>query len=444
MSEKIEISTEFQRALEIMDEGVSHLFVTGKAGSGKSTLLKYFCQNTSKNYALLAPTGVAAVNIGGQTIHSFFGFAPSITLDEAAKAGKKERGNKIYKSLETLIIDEVSMVRSDLLDCVHAFLQQARKSAEAFGGVRLVFFGDLHQLPPVLKRDEKVGYLMRYPSEHFFSADIVRLILEREPDRFCFVELGKIYRQSDQEFIELLNVVRDGKVKSWHLQKLHTRLQADLRFEDYPHHIILTTTNAGAIAINDANMEKLAGKSILFRGVVKGEFDKKMLPVVDELVLKKGARVMFLNNDPAGRWINGTLGDVVGFQKTVDEAGEQEQMVRVKIDQGETVTVEPFSWSNYRVVFDGGQKKLQSVNVGSYRQMPLKPAWAVTIHKAQGKTFERMILDLGSGAFASGQVYVALSRATSLEGVVLKSPIRLRDIIVDKKVVDFASNFNNT
>lgn len=441
---KVELNLQFNKAIQSIEDTSKHIFLTGKAGTGKSTLLKYFRKHTNKNYVVLAPTGVAAVNVSGETIHSFFHFTPGITAEEAAKKGKQYKKDKLYTEVEIIIIDEISMVRADLLDCVNIFLQNARESYHSFGGVQIVMIGDLFQLPPVVTRDEIQAFSQRYNSPHFFSSDVIGSILTQEPESFIFIELQKIYRQSDKNFIELLNVIRNNTAKAEHMNMLHQQLKPEIRPIDFPQHIVLTTTNAQAEDLNETNMINLNTKAHLFEGVIKGQFDKNMLPTPEILKLKEGARVMFLNNDPTGRWINGTLGTILGFENEEDEAGNITKLITVEIDDGPIVSVDTFTWTNYKTTYNQDEKKLQTESIGSYTQIPLKSAWAVTIHKSQGKTFQNLIIDIGNGAFASGQVYVALSRATSLDGIILTKPIRPNHIIVDRKVQMFMKHLYNT
>lgn len=432
----IEINPQFAQVLDLLEHSNKHLFLTGKAGTGKSTLLQYFRQQTKKNLAVVAPTGVAAVNIAGETIHSFFKFPIGITTQEASKKGKAQRNNKLYTQLQTLILDEISMVRADLLDCIDTFLRHARENFFPFGGVQIVMIGDLYQLPPILTRDEAEAFNRVYGSAHFFAAPVIQELLTDYPEDFVFLELQKIYRQSDAQFIALLNAIRTRTHNSQHLQLLNTRAIPDLDFDRYPAHIILTTTNALADEINTSNMQSLTDRPLVFTAVWSGEFDLKSAPTPESLILKKNTRVMLLNNDPEGRWINGTLGTILDFE-ILEQADDEVTSVLVQLDHGPQVSVTPYTWTAYRTTYNEEEAKLQTKPIGTYTQIPLKPAWAVTIHKSQGKTFEHVIIDIGNGAFASGQIYVALSRATTLEGILLRKPIRHHDIRVDGQVTKF-------
>jgi len=296
VSKKIEINPQFAKALELMENSSKHLFITGRAGTGKSTLLDYYRSITEKELVVLAPTGVAAVNIAGQTIHSFFGFRPDITVDKAVKAAKKSRLS-IYKNLEAIIIDEISMVRADLLDCIDQFLRvKGREPGLPFGGIQMIFIGDLYQIPPVVTGHDKHIFKGHYESEFFFDARIYRQ-LEIE-----YVELEKIYRQSDQEFIDILNRIRNKTVTVEDLARLNSRvIKKDTVLPEDT--IYLTTTNDLACKKNEAELEMLAGEPVVFYAEISGDIEPKSYPAEEELFLKKEAQVMLLNNDPAGRWL---------------------------------------------------------------------------------------------------------------------------------------------
>lgn len=328
------------------------------------------------------------------------------------------------------------MVRADLLDCVDVFLRHARENIFPFGGVQIVMIGDLYQLPPILTGQEAEAFNRVYGSAHFFSAPVIQELLTDYPQDFVFLELQKIYRQSDAQFISLLNAIRTRTHNSQHLQLLNTRTFQELNFDRYPAHIILTTTNSLADEINSSNMQSLSDRSLVFTAAWSGEFDLKAAPTSESLVLKKNSRVMLLSNEPEGRWVNGTLGTILDFE-ILEQENDEVTAVIVKLDDGPQVNVTPYTWTAYRTTYNEEEAKLQTKPIGTYTQIPLKPAWAVTIHKSQGKTLERVIIDIGNGAFASGQIYVALSRATSLEGILLRRPIRHQDIRVDGQVSKF-------
>jgi ATP-dependent DNA helicase PIF1 len=428
----LEINEQFQHALDVMEKSTKHVFLTGKAGTGKSTLLTYFRGTTHKNHVVLASTGAAAVNIGGQTIHSFFHFMPDITEVEARRLGRTHQQTKLIQKLQAIVIDEVSMVRADLLDCVDAFLKEARKSKEPFAGIQMIFIGDMYQLPPVVGRDEVEIFARLYDSPYFFDSESFKRISKYE-EFYEHIELQKIYRQSDEEFIGLLNGIRNRELHSTNLAILNDRTQHDIDITtDY---IYLVTTNKAADEINRANLDKLYSEEQIFYGDVKGDFENKNLPTDASLTLKVGARVMFLNNDQEDRWINGTLGEVLGFYS--DEANDNMPIIEVKKDDGQTVDVYPHTWTNYKSMLNEETGRIEKEAAGSYTQIPLKLAWAITIHKSQGKTFDKVIIDIGWGAFASGQVYVALSRCRTLEGIILKKPIQYKHILLDDRIKQF-------
>lgn len=422
----IEQHEQFSRAMKLMEETHSNVFLTGKAGTGKSTLLSYFMKNTKKNVVVLAPTGVAALNVQGETIHSFFGFMPNMSIDKAKKKGAKATKNELYTGVTTIVIDEVSMVRADLLDCVDQFLKAARKNKEPFGGVQMVFIGDLYQLPPIVMSHEKDFFEEFYQSPWFFHSKAVT------DDRFYMelVELDKIYRQNDDSFIELLNAIRVNTVTDHQINAINARvLSTGSQDIDSIH---LTSTNQLAADINDARLAQLKTPAYRFTSNIKGKFDMKQYPTDQSLVLKVGAQVMFANNDMDGLWVNGTVGQVTEILSNA---------VIVKIHGGKEVHVTPHEWKLYRYEYDSENRSLSQKSAGAFEQIPLKLAWAITIHKSQGKTFDRVVIDLGNGSFASGQTYVALSRCRTFEGIRLKKPIRKSDVRVDRQVHRFLTEY---
>jgi ATP-dependent DNA helicase PIF1 len=425
LREGIEINLQFAEALRLMEETGNNIFITGRAGTGKSTLLEYFRSITRKKIVVLAPTGVAAVNISGQTIHSFFGFRPDVTVDKVKK-GAKKKASPIYKNIDSIVIDEISMVRSDLLDCVDQFLRINGKTPGApCGGIQMILIGDLYQIPPVVTGQERQIFKEYYESEYFFDAKVFQDM------EFTFLELEKIYRQTDPVFIELLNKIRNKTVTGTDLETINRRAAGDnLELPDGV--IYLTTTNAMADKRNEAELEKLPGKRHYFTAEIGGEVDKKYFPAAEVLQLKEGAQVMLLNNDAEGRWINGTIGTIAKIKK--DE-------LSVRLLDGATETVKPFKWSINRFFWDQDTKSVASETMGTFKQYPLKLAWAITIHKSQGKTFDHVAIDLGRGAFVPGQLYVALSRCRNLEGIYLKKKIRETDIWIDWRVVKFITGF---
>jgi ATP-dependent DNA helicase PIF1 len=424
---EIDFNPEFKHALALMEESGKNLLITGRAGTGKSTLLNYFRNTTKKKVVILAPTGVAAINVGGQTIHSFFHFKPNVT---AASIKKKKNAGKekitIYKKLTTIVIDEVSMVRADLLDCVDKFLRLNGPNQKLpFGGVQMIFIGDLYQLPPVVSSQEREIFKTHYPSPYFFSANgFAELGLE-------FVELEKVYRQKDNEFVRLLNTIRNRSVTDDDLAIFNRRCDPQFEAPAGSLYLSLTSTNDLADAINEKRLAELPGKIWKAEGIIEGDFGKEYLPTAIDLRLKKGAQIMLLNNDALGQWINGTIGKM----KDIEENDEGEELIIAELDNGETVSIAPYTWKIYRFFLKNGE--LRSEDVGSFTQYPIRLAFAVTIHKSQGKTFENVIIDVGRGTFAHGQMYVALSRCTTLEGIVLRQPLKKNHILMDWQVVKF-------
>jgi ATP-dependent exoDNAse (exonuclease V) alpha subunit len=349
-----------------------------------------------------------------------------VTPAAIRKKKSARKGGTIYSKIKTIIIDEVSMVRADLLDCVDRFLRlNGPDETKPFGGVQMIFIGDLYQLPPVVLNQEKEIFRNHYPSPYFFSARVFsQLALE-------FVELEQVYRQKDDEFLRLLNAIRNLTVTDEDLVILNRRCDPDFEPPDDDFYISLASINDTADAINERQMAKLPGRIWKAVGVVEGEFTKDYLPTARELKLKKGAQIMLLNNDAQGRWINGTIGKVQGFRK--DEEGEE--LIKARLDTGQTVDISPYTWNIFRFFLKDGE--LSSEAVGSFTQYPLRPAFAVTIHKSQGKTFEKAIIDVGRGIFAHGQMYVALSRCVSLEGLVLRQPLKKSHLLMDWQIVRF-------
>ena len=431
MKVEVELNPEFQKALTLMEETTENVFVTGKAGTGKSTLLQYFREKTKKQVAVLAPTGVAALNVKGETIHSFFHFKPDITPEKAALL--KPKKTEIYKKIDAIIIDEISMVRADLLDCINAFLKKHGKKKKAlFGGIQLIFIGDLYQLPPVVTYKEKDIFKEYYKSPYFFDAKCF------EKMSFTLLELEKVYRQKDSGFIELLNAIRNNSVDEKNIKDLNSRVGAKFEKKIKGYEIYLTTTNDAAFGINSAKMAELPGEEKVFNARITGELQRNQFPSEEQLTLKKGARVMFLNNDTYGYWVNGTLGEVEDIIYDTEEGG---YAVWVKLQDGSIAEVYPNEWDVFHFSYDKVAKKLVSETAGSFIQYPLRPAWAVTIHKSQGKTFNKVIVDIGKGAFAHGQVYVALSRCTSFEGLSLVKRIEKKHIFADWRIVNFMAKY---
>jgi len=428
----IEINEQFQLALDVMEKADRHVFITGKAGTGKSTLLEYFRSITRKKIAVLAPTGVAALNVKGQTIHSFFRFKPDVTPDTVKKIAKKK--DNLYTRLDAVVIDEISMVRADLLDCVDRFLRlNGKHPRKSFGGLQLILIGDLYQLPPVVTSAEKGLFASHYESPYFFSSQAFR----RPEFEMEFVELEKIYRQTEADFVGLLNAIRNRSVGEEDIERLNERCDPEFVPPDDELYITLTSTNDLAAVRNREKLETLSGKTYSYRGFMDGEFDRSALPTDQTLDLKAGAQIMMVNNDYQGRWVNGTLGKVVEVR---EERGADDVLI-VELQGGEEVEILPHTWELFRFGFDKGSQKITSETIGQFIQYPLRLAWALTIHKSQGKTFDKVVIDIGRGTFAHGQVYVALSRCTHFRGIVLKKAIRKQHIWMDYHVVKFLTQF---
>ncbi len=414
-----------------MENTDEHVFITGKAGTGKSTLLDYFRGTTDKEVAILAPTGVAALNIDGQTIHSFFNFKPNITPEKIKKVGGED--SRLYKGLDAIIIDEISMVRADLLDCVEKFLRlNGPKRKKWFGGIQMIFIGDLYQLPPVVTTKEKEIFSHRYETPYFFSAQVFK---ETDFD-IEFIELEKVYRQTEPDFIALLNTIRNRTCDNEDIERLNKNVRQGYTPPDDDFYITLTSTNDLAAERNLKKLDGLPGDAMEFGGVISGRFDRSSLPAEEALKLKTGAQVMLVNNDRFGRWVNGTLGIVVG----IGESDEGEKTILVELRGGSIVPVTNHTWEIFEYLYDRSTKQIATRKSGSFTQYPLRLAWAVTIHKSQGKTFDNVIIDIGRGAFAHGQVYVALSRCTSFDGIVLTKEITKNHIRMDWRVVKFLTN----
>ncbi len=427
---KLQRTQQFDDALALMGGKDPFVFITGRAGTGKSTLLTFFRETVDPTVPVLAPTGVAALNVQGETIHRFFRFTPGITARDARKKGKSARDNELYRTLTTIIIDEISMVRADLLDCVDAFLRAARKANRPFGGVRIIAIGDLYQLPPVVTSSDKEAFFQLYRTPYFFSSAVVSELVQSH--QLVFIELETIYRQTDPVFIELLNAVRNRSITQEQLNRLNQRIGV-VAVKDA---VILTPTNDVADEINAKRLAALTGKRQSFRASVQGDFPPRDMPTDEVLTLAIGARVMCVVNDSGGQYVNGSLGWVRGFTKTDDGAAA----AVVDIDDGGEAIVTPYTWTLYRSIYNAAEHRLDQESLGSFRQLPLKLAWAMTIHKSQGKTFDAVDLQLGRGAFAHGQVYVALSRCRSSEGLTLTKPVTAGQIRLDYAIQQFVTS----
>ena len=427
----IELNEDTLTALNLMESTNENIFLTGKAGTGKTTLIKYFKENTKKKIVILAPTGVSAINIGGQTIHSFFKFGISVSPVSIKKLANST--SAIYKNIDTIVIDEISMVRADLLDCVDVFMRLNGKDKNSpFGGVQIIAVGDLFQLPPVVTSYEQEMFSSYYKSPYFFDSKVF------EEADFKLIELNKIYRQDDSKFIEILEGIRSGKIKDSHLDLLNKRHSEGFEegvdpsiFADY---IFLVTTNAMADAINIGRLNQLESSKVVFKGKKTGIFDRN-LPTNEDLILKEGARIMMLNNDHEGRWVNGDLGTVIKINEFKGE-------IYVRLENGKEYLVPKYNWEMVKFSYDKDFDSVDTDVVGTFSQFPIRLAWAITIHKGQGKTYNNVIVDFGRGTFTHGQAYVALSRCRSLEGMILKTPLVRRHIMIDERVNSFMNKLS--
>ena len=415
------LSEDFREAFTAIERSRDIFFITGNAGSGKSTLLQYFREKTAKKIAVVAPTGVAAVNVRGQTIHSFLHLPPRFIQKEQIRRLRGKAGELIEK-LDALVIDEVSMVRADVMDGIDYALRINRNNLNVpFGGVQMILFGDLYQLPPVLERDAYDAFREIYPGPYFFDAHVFKKISCR------YRELTRIYRQRDPQFIDLLNKIRHKNCLEEDLGFLNSRVVRSYEPGEDDIAIILTTTNNGASRINDARLSALPGKGYYYTAEIEGNFDEREYPAEYNMCLKPGAQVMLIRNDKEKRWVNGTLGIVRSLGHN---------SIRVDV-QGKIYDVGKERWDKIRYVFNEEKQRIEDEITGAFTQYPLRLAWAITIHKSQGKTFDKVIIDLENGAFAHGQVYVALSRCRSLGGIVLRQSVILSDIIFDDRVYEF-------
>ena len=410
------LTEEFEQIYKLINNTNTNLFITGKAGSGKSTLLEYFRQNTNKNYAILAFQGITAIKAKGQTIHSFFKFPPHFITKENVKELKDK---KVIQNLDTILIDEISMVRADLFDVIDLSLKKNRKNTKPFGGVQIILFGDVMQIEPIVGADDEIMEKFYPKGPFFFNSN------SYSNDDFKQLELTKIFRQSDKTFIDLLNKIRMNKVDNKDLSLLNKRL---VDTESIPNEtIILAPTNRKVDDINNTNLYKLKTPTHNYNAIIKGPWKDKEHPVKKEILLKVGAQIMITKNDTdePKRWVNGTLGVVTFLSK---------DQIKVKI-KDKIFSIGKTKWDKYSYQFTGN--KVNTISVGSFIQFPIKLAWATTIHKSQGQTFDKVSIDLDTGSFAHGQTYVALSRAKTIEGITLLKKINKQDIIFDTRVLEF-------
>lgn len=438
---------EFQQALNLVENTHSSVFLTGKAGTGKSTFMRYIVQHTRKKCVVLAPTGIAAINAGGQTLHSFFQIPFKPLLPDDKEFDRKNLRNrmrftkdklKLFRELELIIIDEISMVRADVLDFIDLILRYfCGNPRQPFAGKQILMVGDIYQLEPVTTSNDRELLRRCYPgTTFFFDANVFRDCV------MVPIELKKVYRQSDAAFISVLDRIRSDQATAADIAAINARVvpgfdPAIAPLDSTPGGkmtMVIATIRATVDNINTTRLAQLSTKARTYKAGVRGEFPKTSFPTDQELTLKKGAQVVFIRNDSERRWVNGTLGTITLMD---------DDRVEVTLDSGELVEVEAEVWENIRYTYNEQEHTIAEEVLGTFTQLPIKLAWAMTIHKSQGSTFSNVVIDLGRGAFTGGQTYVALSRCTSLEGIILTRPLQMSDVFVNPAVKQFAQRFND-
>lgn len=440
--EKIDLNNqELQNALQLVQFTHRSLFLTGKAGTGKSTFLHYIAQTTKKKYVILAPTGIAAINVGGATLHSFFKLPFHPLLPNDRRYSTQQLRNtlkynsekiKLIRELELIIIDEISMVRADIIDFIDKILRvYSHNMRIPFGGKQLLLVGDVYQLEPVLKEEDWQLLRPYYPSKFFFDAHVFRTF------QLVCIELQKVYRQRDDKFISILDHIRTSTITTTDLSLLNQQVGQHQPMDAHQLSITLSTRRDTVDYINSLHLSKLPGDATILHGSIDGEYPENNLPTPIELEVKTGAQILFIKNDREKRWVNGTLGTIIGI------GDEEDGKIYVRTEQGEDVDVEQEVWNNVRYTYNQKEQKVEEEILGSFQQFPLRLAWAITIHKSQGLTFNQVKIDLSGGVFAGGQTYVALSRCRSLKGIALQEPVKREDIYVNQEVVKFSKTYND-